>query len=142
YYIIYLLMIHCRPILSMRTMQHLVAFPVNLMQQTTETLHGLYLLPRIISAGGNLTLLFNATVTKSESGTNIVNVTSQYCDGTRHTKEDDATVNVREPGDMVVTKTVKNATSEWLDEVDALVGETVRFNISILYTGYIISPIL
>ena len=93
---------------------------------------------RIVLPGEGLYIEFDATVLETGLHTNVVNVTSGYCnpDIDAVYGESEASVNVSEkvPGRMRVSKTVWNGTT-WVKEINASVGETVRFNITISYSG-------
>ncbi|ENO12179.1 hypothetical protein MBGDC06_00664, partial [Thermoplasmatales archaeon SCGC AB-539-C06] len=92
-----------------------------------------------LASGERKYIEFDALVVSNGTNINNVNVTAEEeCTQIIMFDEDNATVNAfwpEKPGNMTVTKTVKNSTSDWLKEVNATVGETVRFNITISYTG-------
>ena len=86
--------------------------------------------------GSYLTVAFNATIFCEGEMINTVNVTARECSYTTLYGEDDAIVYV-EPGPcMLCEKTVQAANGSWVDEINANVGDTVRFNITVSNIGY------
>jgi len=84
--------------------------------------------------GDSLNITFYAKVVGHGECINLVNITANECSGEIWYCEDTAKVITREG--MIVEKQVWNPDSqEWVDEINASVGETVRFKITITYHG-------
>ena len=84
--------------------------------------------------GDILNITFYAKVVGHGECTNLVNITANECSGKTWYCEDTAKVVTREG--MIVKKQVWNENlQQWADEINASVGDTVRFRITITYYG-------
>jgi len=87
--------------------------------------------------GESISIEFDALVISEGININLVNITADECSGETLYCEDTATVIVDEqPGDMICEKKVWDSdTQQWVEEIHADIGDTVRFNITITYFG-------
>ena len=84
--------------------------------------------------GDVLNITFYAKVVGYGECTNLANITANECSGETWYCEDTARVITREG--MIVEKSVWDPdTQQWVDEVNASVGDTIRFRITITYYG-------
>jgi uncharacterized repeat protein (TIGR01451 family) len=89
-----------------------------------------------LTNGSSTSIEFNATVLRDGEHVNIVNVTAMECSGTAMYDEDDAVVYVESGPSMECEKQVLASNGSWVDEINALVGDTVKFNITVSNIGY------
>jgi len=85
--------------------------------------------------GSSTSIEFNATVIDDGENVNIVNVTADECSGIKMYGEDTAIVYVESVPSMICEKRVQADNGSWVDKIDAEVGDTVHFNITISNVG-------
>ncbi len=87
--------------------------------------------------GESYSIEFDTLVISEGTNVNVIEVTGEQCPPGPLYCEDSATVIVEEqPGDLICEKKVWDKdTQSWKDETTAEIGETVRFNITLTYTG-------
>jgi fimbrial isopeptide formation D2 family protein/uncharacterized repeat protein (TIGR01451 family) len=90
----------------------------------------------ILYNGDSTYIEFDADVISPGVNVNLMNVTAEECSGKTFYCEDTATVYAEEPPtNITCEKKVWDICKGWVEEITAKIGDTVRFNLTLTYTG-------
>jgi fimbrial isopeptide formation D2 family protein len=107
----------------------------NIVQTAVSGKNVYWNLTQTLTNGQSLSIEFDTLVISTGTNVNVVNIDGSENCVTPLSCQDTATVIVNQPS-LTCTKKVKNPTTkQWVDEINANVSDTVRFNITFTYSG-------
>ena len=89
-----------------------------------------------LTNGQSTSIEFNALVISTGTNINVANITALENGVTPLYCQDTATVIAQQPGNIVCDKKVWNPTTQqWVEQINSIIGDTVRFRITMTYQG-------